>query len=164
MGLRFMEHILILTDDPDATRDWWVDTLGFTEGEHPDFGFPVHWLCIGDQDVVHIGQRQQSAHQARYLATPDEDAGAANAAQGAADSTIDHVCFNCEGMADFIARLDAHGVSYSERHADGAPLYQLFMREPINGIKVELNFPIAEAVALGRVPGRTSHGATDIAA
>ena len=163
MGLRFMEHILILTDDPDGTRDWWVDNLGFTEGDHPDFGFPVHWLCIGDQDVVHIGQRQQSAHQARYLATPD-DAETDGAAAGNGGGTIDHVCFNCEGMAEFVERLDSNGITYSERHADGAPLYQLFMREPINGIKVELNFPIAEAQALGRVPGWTSDGAADRAA
>lgn len=158
-----MEHILILTDDPDGTRDWWVENLGFTEGEHPDFGFPVHWLCIGDQDVIHIGQRQQSAHQANYLATPD-DGEAVDAPAHAGGGTIDHVCFNCEGMADFVERLDAHGVIYSERHADGAPLYQLFMREPINGIKVELNFPIAEAHALGRAPGWTSEGEAAIAA
>lgn len=33
MGLNFMEHILILTDDPDGTRDWWVNNLGFRSGE-----------------------------------------------------------------------------------------------------------------------------------
>lgn len=32
------------------------------------------------------------------------------------------------------------------------------MREPINGIKVELNFPWHEAVALGRVPEWTDDG------
>ena len=33
MGLRFMEHILILTDDPDGTRDWWCKVLGFRSGD-----------------------------------------------------------------------------------------------------------------------------------
>jgi hypothetical protein len=36
------EHILIPTHDPAGTRDWWCQTLGLREGDHPDFGFPVH--------------------------------------------------------------------------------------------------------------------------
>jgi catechol 2,3-dioxygenase-like lactoylglutathione lyase family enzyme len=68
MGVRFMEHILILTQDPAGTRDWWCQTLGLREGDHPDFGFPVHWLYIGDQDVIHTCQANYSDHQNRYLA------------------------------------------------------------------------------------------------
>jgi catechol 2,3-dioxygenase-like lactoylglutathione lyase family enzyme len=37
MGLRFMEHLLILTPDPDGTRDCWRDVLGMREADHPDF-------------------------------------------------------------------------------------------------------------------------------
>ncbi|MEY4156537.1 MAG: hypothetical protein RJB64_1258, partial [Pseudomonadota bacterium] len=29
MGLRFLEHVLILTHDPEGTRDWFCDNLGF---------------------------------------------------------------------------------------------------------------------------------------
>ncbi len=50
MGLRFLEHLLILTHDPEATRDWFVNNLGFRNGYHPEFGFPVYWLYIGEQD------------------------------------------------------------------------------------------------------------------
>ena len=49
MGLRFLEHILILTHDPDGTRDRFVKNLGFRDGYHPEFGFPVYWLYIGEQ-------------------------------------------------------------------------------------------------------------------
>lgn len=158
MGMRFMEHILILTDDPDGTRDWWVEALGFTEGDHPEFGFPVHWLCIGDQDVIHIGKRNQSEHQSTYLATPTDDVERTDPAVHTGGGTIDHVCFNCEGLVEFSERLDAKNVEYSERTAHNPTLYQMFMREPINGIKVELNFPIEEAIAAGRTPGWTSEG------
>jgi hypothetical protein len=48
MPPKFLEHALILTHDPIATRDWWRDALGLVEGDAPDFGFPVHWLYIGD--------------------------------------------------------------------------------------------------------------------
>ena len=154
MGLRFMEHFLILTDDPAGTRDWWVKTLGFEEGSHPEFGFPVHWLYIGDQDVVHIGQAQYSGHQESYLEAPGNKPVQTKGAAGSA--RIDHVCFNCEGIEEFVQRLDANGVKFSERQAHDQALYQLFFYEPINGIKVELNFPGEEAQAAGRMPARTA--------
>jgi catechol 2,3-dioxygenase-like lactoylglutathione lyase family enzyme len=160
MGLRFMEHILILTHDPEATRDWFCENLGFRNGDHPEFGFPVYWLYIGEQDVVHIGQARHSAHQDTYLSTPGDQAGQDYSAAGAPGSgRIDHVCFNCDGMLDFIERLTRNGVEFSERKAHNSNLYQLFMREPVNGIKVELNFSADEAVRAGRMPSWTSTGA-----
>lgn len=157
MGLRFMEHILILTDDAKATADWWCKYLGFREGDHPEFGFPVHWLYIGDQDVVHIGQRNFSEHQNEYLKTPEQKSAANDATLGS--GRIDHVCFNCEGIEDFIARFDADNVDFNERQAHNQALYQLFLREPINGIKVELNFPAEEAQRAGRKAARTASDA-----
>ena len=164
MGLKFMEHILILTHDPEGTRDWFVQNLGFRDGYHPEFGFPVYWLYIGDQDVVHIGKARHSAHQDTYLATPSDEKDVDYSAAGAPGSgRIDHVCFNCEGIQEFVDRLTRNGVTFSERKAHNSDLYQLFMREPVNGIKVELNFAAHEAVSSGRVPEWTSTGANPAA-
>jgi catechol 2,3-dioxygenase-like lactoylglutathione lyase family enzyme len=162
MPLKFMEHILILTHDPEGTRDWFCNNLGFVSGYHPEFGFPVYWLYIGEQDVVHIGKAKFSDHQNTYLSTPQDDvkqdySGGGNLGSG----RIDHVCFNCSGMLEFIERLQKNGVDFSERKAHNSDLYQLFMREPINGIKVELNFSAAEAIKAGRVPSWTDIGATN---
>jgi catechol 2,3-dioxygenase-like lactoylglutathione lyase family enzyme len=150
MGLRFMEHILILTPDPDGTRDWWCKFLGFREGDHPDFGFPVHWLYIGDQDVIHIGKANYSQHQNTYLSNVEARGGTRDT------GAIDHVCFNCEGIEDFVSRLEAGGVEFKERQANDGDLFQLFFRDPINGIKVELNFAAAEAERAGRKPTQTA--------
>lgn len=159
MGLRFLEHVLILTHDPDATRDWFCDNLGLRSGDHPDFGFPVHWLYLGDRDVLHIGKARHSAHQDSYLRTPSDQAGIDYGAAGAPGSgRIDHLCFNCEGIEEVIARLQHNGVEFSERKAHNSNLYQLFMREPVNGIKIELNFAWHEAVRIGRVPAWTDAG------
>jgi catechol 2,3-dioxygenase-like lactoylglutathione lyase family enzyme len=161
MGLRFLEHVLILTHDPQATRDWFVANLGFREGPHPDFGFPVHWLYIGEQDVIHIGKARHSPHQDTYLKAPTDGKGDDFSAAGAPGSgRIDHLCLNCEGMEEFIQRLTGNGVEFSERKAHGSNLYQLFMREPVNGIKIELNFAWHEAARIGRVPEWTDAGAT----
>ena len=158
MGLRFMEHILILSDEPEATRDWWVDVLGFRDGDHPDFGFPVFWLYIGEQDVVHIGQKNHSDHQRTYLSTPSDD-GQELAAESVPSQSIDHVCFNCEGLSEFLERLDRQNIDYSERQANGQSLYQLFLREPINNIKVELNFSAEDARKAGRSADYDAAGA-----
>ncbi len=159
MGLRFIEHILILTHDPDATRDWFCENLGFRDGYHPEFGFPVHWLYIGDRDVVHIGKARHSVHQDTYLRTPgDSDGDVYDGAGAPGSGRIDHVCFNCDDIEGFIERLTRNGVAFSERKAHDSNLYQLFMREPVNGIKVELNFSAEEAVRAGRVPDWTDAG------
>jgi catechol 2,3-dioxygenase-like lactoylglutathione lyase family enzyme len=161
MGLKFMEHLLILTHDPEGTRDWFCKNLGFHSGDHPDFGFPVYWLYIGDQDVLHIGKAKFSEHQDTYLKTPSDKANQDYSAAGALGSgRIDHVCFNCDGIDEFIERLTKNGIEFNERKAHNSNLYQLFMREPINGIKVELNFSAEEALRSGRVASLTDAGAT----
>jgi catechol 2,3-dioxygenase-like lactoylglutathione lyase family enzyme len=159
MGLRFMEHILILTHDPEGTRDWFCNNLGFVSGYHPEFGFPVYWLYIGDQDVVHIGKAQHSEHQNTYLSTPSDTPSVESSRSDSLGSgRIDHVCFNCDGILEFIDRLNKNQVEFSERKAHNSNLYQLFMREPINGIKVELNFSAQEALSAKRLPSWTSTG------
>jgi len=155
MGLRFLEHILILTDHPEETCAWWVENLGFRSGDHPDFGFPVFWLYIGDQDVVHIGKRNHSDHQNEYLSAPD--AGVTERVGGGTGS-IDHVCFNCEGIDEFIERFDRNGVSFSERQAHSQAFHQLFFWEPINNIKIELNFAAEEARLAGRHAAMSARG------
>lgn len=145
MPPKFLEHALILTHAPIATRDWWRDALGLVEGDAPDFGFTVHWLYIGDRDCVHIAPAGGSAAQNAYLGN---EAGGPPMGSG----RLDHICFNCDGVEEAFARLDAIGAKYEERRAGTSPVYQVFIEEPINGLKVELNFPAAEAEAAGRTP------------
>ena len=150
MGVRKLEHFLILSEDPLATRDWWCNVIGLREGDHPQFAFPVHWLYVGEQDVLHIAGKRHSAVQDTYMSAPGDESVAS--AEGARDaSAIDHICFQCEGLAEFIERLEANGVDFNERQAEDQASYQLFVREPINGIKVELGFAAEEARAAGRV-------------
>jgi catechol 2,3-dioxygenase-like lactoylglutathione lyase family enzyme len=159
MGVRYIEHILIMTNEPEKTRDWWRDTLGLVDGETPKFGFPVYWLFAGDIDVIHIAQPHYSKHQDTYISAPDKsqkhissygDYGPTGSGR------IDHVCLNCENLQEMIDRLQARGIEFNERQAYEGRLYQLFMVEPINGIKVELNFSAAEAEKIGR---KASYGA-----
>lgn len=133
------DHFLIQTDDLPKTRDWFVDVLGFAEGPHPEFGFPVCWLYIGDKDVIHLTTSRSEQREAYLGAAP----GTADGGSG----VVDHVAFTATGLRDTRARLDKLGIAYEERQADPSSAWQVFMHDP-NGIKVELNFPAAEAVGL----------------
>jgi catechol 2,3-dioxygenase-like lactoylglutathione lyase family enzyme len=93
MGVEHLEHFLIQTGDIAATRDWYVNVLGFREGEHPDFKFPVCWLYLGAKDVIHIteGGKNVSENRMKYLGQQSD------ALEGT--GVIDHVAFRCSGFA-----------------------------------------------------------------
>lgn len=139
MPLSHIEHILVAADDIDATRDWYARILGMTSGPHPDFGFPVHWMYLGDVDVVHIGPsaKMAGAIQKQYLGRTSQ-----KSEQGT--GAIDHVAFRATGLRDMLHHLRAERVPFTQRRANGQALFQLFFYDP-NGIKIELNYDAAEA-------------------
>lgn len=139
MPLSHIEHFLVAADDIDATRDWYARVLGMRPGPHPDFGFPVHWMYLGDVDVVHIGPSAKAANeiQKQYL-------GRTSQASAAGTGAIDHIAFRARGLRDMIVHLREQKVPFSQRRANGQALFQLFFHDP-NGIKIELNFDAAEA-------------------
>ncbi|HEX4929040.1 MAG TPA: VOC family protein [Burkholderiales bacterium] len=139
MPLSHIEHFLIAADDLDATRDWYARVLGMKPGPHPDFGFPVHWMYLGEADVVHIGPSARNAGeiQKQYL-------GRTSQASASGTGAVDHIAFRATGLAKMMQHLRAEGVRFSQRRANGQALFQLFFHDP-NGIKIELNFDAAEA-------------------
>jgi catechol 2,3-dioxygenase-like lactoylglutathione lyase family enzyme len=140
MPLSHIEHYLILTDDMEATKNWYVDMLGLRVGPTPNFGIPVYWLYIGDRDVVHIGTTNASEKQRTYLGDPAKS-------DGKGTGALDHVAFRATGLVDVLAHLRRRKVEFKERRVDDQGLYQLFMHDP-NGIKVELNFAAEEATGI----------------
>jgi catechol 2,3-dioxygenase-like lactoylglutathione lyase family enzyme len=139
MPLSHIEHFLVAADDIDATRDWYARVLGMTSGAHPEFGFPVHWMYLGDVDVVHIGPSAKAANpiQRAYLGRTSQDTGTGTGA-------IDHIAFRATGLRVMLEHLRAHGVSFKQRRANGQALFQLFFHDP-NGVKIELNYAAVEA-------------------
>jgi len=139
MPISHIEHFLVAADDLDATRDWYARVLGMRSGPHPDFGFPVHWMYVGEVDVVHIGPSRKHAgeNQKRYL-------GRTSQGESAGTGAIDHIAFRASGLRGMMAHLKAEKVPFSQRRANGQALFQLFFHDP-NGIKIELNYDAAEA-------------------
>ncbi|MGE3572160.1 MAG: VOC family protein [Burkholderiales bacterium] len=146
MPLERIDHYLLQTADLAATRDWYVKVLGLREGPHPDFRFPVVWLYLGDKDVLHVseGGRNVSENRKRYLGQESQ----AESGSG----VIDHIAFAGTGLKAMIEHLEALGVPFTRRMVDDQGLYQLFLKDPVNGVKVELSYPNAEAKAAGIKP------------
>jgi catechol 2,3-dioxygenase-like lactoylglutathione lyase family enzyme len=141
MPLSHLEHLLILADDVEATKDWYVDVLGFRVGEHPDFGVHVYWLYLGDGDVLHVVQAADEG------APGDANAPPASGDIASGGRPIHHVAFRATGLAEMRAHLEAGKIEFLEQQAGNQNLYQIFLRDP-NGVTIELNFPADEADGL----------------
>jgi len=101
MPLSHLEHFLIQTDDIERTCEWYVRVLGFRVGPSPEFGFPVKWLYLGAQDVIHVCEGGAGVPEARkrYLGQQSQDV--------RGSGVIDHVAFRCTGLEETIARYRA---------------------------------------------------------
>jgi catechol 2,3-dioxygenase-like lactoylglutathione lyase family enzyme len=138
MPISHIEHFLVAADDIDATRDWYARVLGMKPGPHPDFGFPVHWMYVGDTDLVHIGPsaRQAGEIQKKFLGRTSRDAGEGTGA-------LDHIAFRATGLRGMLEHLRKEKISFTQRRANGQALFQLFLYDP-NGVKIELNYASEE--------------------
>lgn len=131
MPLTKMEHYLVLTDDIDATRDFYRDALGMRVGPRPPLEFPGYWLYVGETPCIHIAEwSTYTAHSARR--------GIPVSTRAPSTGPFDHVAFNAEDFEEVLARLERHGIVPRKNAVTGAPLRQLFLTDP-NGVKIEIN-------------------------
>ena len=139
--MHHLEHFLIQTADLNGTRDWYVEILGMREGPHPDFSFPVVWLYVGEEPVLHLceGGAGVSDNRKEYLGQQSE------ATHGS--GVVDHVAFRATDLEGTLADLSAKGIEYNTRQVNDQGLFQVFLMDP-NGVKVELNFDDAEAAGI----------------
>jgi catechol 2,3-dioxygenase-like lactoylglutathione lyase family enzyme len=129
MPVQALEHITIRCADLDATRDFYVELIGLTEGARPDFPFRGYWLYLGEVPVVHLVDAADKG--SAWGGEP----GAAIADTG----PFDHVAFRGDDFAAMRAALAKAGMSFRERQVPGGTLAQLFVRDP-DGVLVEINF------------------------
>jgi catechol 2,3-dioxygenase-like lactoylglutathione lyase family enzyme len=126
MPLRRLDHVLVLTDDLERTRDFYCEVLGLEAGERPPLPFPGFWFTLNGAPCVHVAER------AAY------DAHAVSVGLAESPAPIDHVAFAADGYEQLAVRLRAAGVGAVENDPPGAPMRQLFFSDP-NGVRIELN-------------------------
>jgi catechol 2,3-dioxygenase-like lactoylglutathione lyase family enzyme len=131
MPLTKIEHLLVLTDEIEATKAFYCGVLGLEEGKRPPLEFPGYWLYLGGVPCVHVAEREAYSAHARTLGL---DASAAAEGSGA----VDHIAFNGSDYEEIATRLKRNGVEAIENTVPGAGLRQLFVRDP-NGVRIEIN-------------------------
>jgi catechol 2,3-dioxygenase-like lactoylglutathione lyase family enzyme len=122
MPLDALQHVNIRCADAQATRDFYVEAIGLKEGYRPPFGFPGHWLYLGEVAVIHLVQKPQGE------------------SRRPGSGEIDHVAFGGSDLDGMRARLAARGLAFEEKVVPRDGIIQLFVKDP-EGVKLELNFP-----------------------
>lgn len=131
MGVQALEHVTIRCAQLQRTRDFYVELMGLTEGDRPNFPFRGHWLYLGAIPVVHLVEASDSAGAwGRDIVIPKAEDGT---------GSFDHVAFRGDDFAAMRARLQKAGVTFKERMVPGGALSQLFVPDP-EGVLVEINF------------------------
>ena len=123
MTIEGMNHFNVLTDDVEATRRFYADVIGLTEGERPPLGFPGIWFYAGGHPILHVSAAK----------LPETRGG-----------VIDHMAFSATDLKGTAARLEAKGVKFVLRQQVGTRIWQIFCHDPM-GAKVELDFDPSEA-------------------
>jgi len=132
MTVTSIEHVLVLSDDIDATRDFYRNVVGLELGARPPLEFPGYWLYAGAGAAacVHVADRgAYAAHAAGLgLSVPERDPGI---------GPVDHVAFVADDYDELLSRLERHGVAAVTNAVPGGPR-QVFIEDP-NGVRVEIN-------------------------
>jgi catechol 2,3-dioxygenase-like lactoylglutathione lyase family enzyme len=126
MPLTSMEHLLVLTEDIDGTRDFYRRALGLEVGERPPLEFPGYWLYLGSVPCVHVADRRAYAEHSQRVGVP------------ASPDAVDHIAFTADNYEEAASRLEREGVEATPNMVPGAGLRQLFFEDP-NGLKIEIN-------------------------
>jgi catechol 2,3-dioxygenase-like lactoylglutathione lyase family enzyme len=134
MALTGVQHLLVLTDELEATRDFYRDALGLQEGERPPLEFDGHWLYLGDVACVHVADRRSYAAHAGTL-------GLAVTRTATGGGAVDHVAFGADDYEEISERLREAGIEAIENEVPAAGLRQIFFEDP-NGVRIEVNVSV----------------------
>jgi catechol 2,3-dioxygenase-like lactoylglutathione lyase family enzyme len=133
MSVAAMEHVLLLCDDIEQTRDFYCRVIGLRVGDRPPLEFPGFWLYAGPTPCLHIAERAAYLTHAKGLGldVPDGPVGT---------GPVDHIAFRASDYDEISARLDAHGVPAVRNTIPGGGPRRFFITDP-NGVRIEINVP-----------------------
>jgi catechol 2,3-dioxygenase-like lactoylglutathione lyase family enzyme len=130
MSVSRIEHVLVLSDDIDRSRDFYQHVVGLRTGERPAFDFTGYWMYAGQTPCLHIADRDSyRAHAERIgLEVPDRISG---------PGQVDHIAFGANDYGAVLDRLARADVQPVRRQMPGGPCH-LFFEDP-DGQRVEIN-------------------------
>ena len=129
-GVSELEHVLVLSDDIDAARDFYERAVGLRTGERPPLAFAGYWLYAGEAPCLHIADRAAYAAHAQTLGLTVSGA--------SGRGPVDHIAFNAADYAAVSERLARAGITPVRNDVPGGGPRQLFFNDP-DGLRVEIN-------------------------
>ena len=136
-----LQHITINTKDIDKSMTFYEEVFGFTKAERPDFPFLGAWYWIEpEKTMLHL----QHTHLPVW------------GAAGTSHFPVHHIALDAtepgENVVDEYERWSAFLTSFNilnkwsldvEFHSfDPKKFLQIFILDPINFVRWELNFPV----------------------
>src|SRR5215467_7387573 len=123
MPITAMNHFTVLTHDLEASKAFYMDLLGLTEGFRPDLGFPGAWLYAGGAAILHlVAGRELPAHRR---------------------GVIDHMAFTAHDLRAVAARLTEERIEYTLNRLPSRGAWPVFCCG-LGGLEVELDFEATE--------------------
>jgi glyoxylase I family protein len=116
VNLAGVHHVSLNVADVDEAGRFYLDVLGLTQIDRPDFGFPGMWLHAGDTQIHLI---EEEGHQA-----PEGQ----------------HFAFHVADIEAVIGELRDAGVEVSDAMDIPGAGTQAFLKDP-SGNLIELNQP-----------------------
>lgn len=114
----------------EECREFYCSVLGLVAGERPPFESTGFWLYAGTMPLVHL---VAAADPGFAGATPE--------------SPLQHVAFDCSGLAAVLATLEAQGIHYRLSRVPLLGSIQIQLADPV-GIGIELSFDPQEGPAV----------------
>jgi catechol 2,3-dioxygenase-like lactoylglutathione lyase family enzyme len=133
-GVSELEHVLVLSDDIEATRDFYERAVGLRTGERPPLPFHGFWLYAGDTACLHIADRASYRAHARTMGLTVDERGTGALGSG----PVDHIAFRAADHGAVSERLQRAGVVAVLNEVPGGGPRQFFVHDP-DGVRVEIN-------------------------
>ena len=130
MTITAMEHVLVLSDDIESTREFYCAVVGLNVGRRPPLEFPGYWLYAGDTPCVHLAERTAYVRHATSLGLTMDGA--------AGRGPVDHIAFNASDYEAVAAKVEASGVPAVRNTVPAGGPRQFFLDDP-NGVRIEIN-------------------------
>jgi catechol 2,3-dioxygenase-like lactoylglutathione lyase family enzyme len=133
-GVSELEHVLVLSDDIEAARDFYERAVGLRTGERPPLPFDGYWLYAGDTACLHIADRTSYRAHAKTMGLAVDEGGTGMPGSG----PVDHIAFRAADYAAVSERLERAGVAAVLNEVPGGGPRQFFVHDP-DGVRVEIN-------------------------
>jgi len=119
MQLKF-DHIALRANEPEVLKTF-LTSLGFEEGERPNFPFEGYWLYSEGKPVIHIfggGARFRDESSMGDVRHPKH--------------VVDHICFASDDYEETMRTINKHGFRHSDNIVPNSNMAQIFVMGPEN--------------------------------